>query len=667
MPSKKPQITVVVPCYNVEKYLRRCLDSLLAQTLRGIEVIMVEDCSNDGTKKIVEEYEKAHKNFKAIYNVENGGLGHARNIGITATKTKYISFLDSDDWLPENFYQVMLDCILKGKADLSISDVFLRYDDRRLDKRFLPYDRKPDRFGLINTGTSATSSNKLFRTELFNNLKYPEDIVNEDIPVTLAILYTKKTAYTRETYYNYYQRAGSIQNSKITPKRFDAFKSVRLLKDNLNNNIDKKTWQAVLWHQVIVLLFFVIPKERKILARKNLLEEYFHLLKENKINLTGNAGLKNFMKESRANKIYAKRLIRLLDKRRFLACSLWMGPCSAYINSNGNGKKFIKAMLMLVRHPRQFCQIVVRFLRRRYVIKKDVNINDLIPLAKRQSRLKLSRPVSVVVPNYNYERFLVQRVYSILGQTEKIGELIILDDNSSDNSVKLANEIKKKIEKYIPTRIIVNKNNKGTFRQWERGFDEADYDLVWIAEADDYSDKNFLKKTIEPIEKNDDVVISYSNTGYTNGEGLLLGNVKNDIDIQKSGHWNGDYIIKGIDEAKQYSYLNNTISNVSSVVFRKKVGVDYAKLFNGARNYRQVGDWVFYLNYMVLGSVAYTDKVLNYYRMHGENVSSTIEKQLHFDELKEVHKSFASKLKLGETQKKKMLAREESLTKAWGL
>ena len=110
------KITIVVPCYNVENYLARCIDSLLAQTYKNIEIVMVEDCSTDGTKDIVREYELKYKNVKAIYNKENGGLGHARNVAIRSTNTKYVAFIDSDDWVEPNFAEELYKTIAKNKA-----------------------------------------------------------------------------------------------------------------------------------------------------------------------------------------------------------------------------------------------------------------------------------------------------------------------------------------------------------------------------------------------------------------------------------------------------------------------------------------------------------------------------------------------------------------------
>lgn len=658
-------ISVIIPCYNVEDYLPRCLDSVLAQSHNNVQVVMVEDCSTDGTKNIIEDYEEKYQNFHAIYNKKNGGLGNARNVGISASKSDYIVFLDSDDWLPENFLSEMLGTLLDNKADISICDIYLRYDDPRKDQRVLSYNPKPDKFGLINTSMAASSSNKLFKRELFNNNKYPVGIVNEDIPVVLMLMSRNKVAYTNATHFNYYQRTGSIQNSKITIKRFDVFKSVALLRDGLGDKVDKNIWQSIIWHQIIAVFLYVIPKAKGIKYRKDLIEEFHKLLRKYDIDIANNLGLRDFAKISRANKYYSEHAVEYLTKKQFTKLSFLMGVYHFYVYS-----KFVRIPIFIIRHPKRFINGVVHRVRdkfRKRVIKNNVTINELILEAKRQHKLTSEYYISVVIPNYNYERFLIQRIYSILSQTTKIAEIIILDDVSKDNSVELATKIKSKIDKYVSVKLINNKTNQGTFRQWQRGFNEARGDYVWIAEADDYSNPEFLKYALKPFEENTDIVISYANTGYVNEEGVLLGNVRADIDYQKCGHWDKDYINSGIDEARNYSYLNNTIANVSSVVFKKKSEINYEEIFADALEHRQAGDWVLYVNYMTYGDIAYTNRTLNYYRIHGSNVSSTTKAQDHINEIKTIQKLFIKRLGLNKQHQKKMNARIKFLEKAWGI
>lgn len=663
------KITIIVACYNVAEYVARCFDSIFQQTYPDIEVIAIDDGSSDDTKRIIQRYEKKHKNFKAIYNTKNRGQGYARNVGIRATKTKYVAFVDSDDWIESNFIQTLYETLIDNKADVAICDIFVKHDYPTADYRVKMYDSKPDKFGLINTGFAASSCNKLLKTELFKDLEYPENIANDDIQVMLAIMYKHKTAYTDKTYYNYYQRKGSTQNGHITSKRLEVFKSMEFLKDNIGKKIDAKTWDAIIWYQVIMVLMVVLPRAKGILHRRNLVKEFCNLAKDQNVDIDGNKGLANYIAENRLNKVYGSTVRYLVTHKLFLLTSLFMGIYIFYIKHKIGIKLIIRILrlpITFMKDPRGFLNRVKSIIVRKHIIKPNLTMKNLIIEAKRQHKLQSDNLVSVVVPNYNYELFLIERIYSILLQTKKIGEILILDDNSTDQSVALAEDIKRTIGKYVPIRLINNKKNKGTFRQWKKGFDEAKYECVWIAEADDYSHKEFLSSVMKPLIDNN-VMISYVDTGFIDAEGLFIESARRHIDYQKSGHWNQDYIVSGLDEIKTYSFLNNTIANVSSVVFRKSKNIDYKKLFDESRDYKQAGDWVFYLNYMLQGDIAYTNKTFNYYRMHGNNVSASTKAKIHLAEITKVYTMLDKKTGLTKKQKQMQAKRIKYLKKAWNI
>lgn len=669
-PAHDKTVTIIVPCYNVENYLDRCMESIFGQTYKDIEVILIDDCSTDGTKTIIQKYEKNNENVRAIYNKQNRRQGYSRNIAIQATKTDYVAFVDSDDWLEPNFIQELYNELIQSNADLVACNIHMRHDDPAADYGVTMYDPKPTRYGLMNVGLAASSSNKLFKTEVIKPFKYPENIINEDISVVLAIMYKYKVAYTDKTHYNYYQRPGSTQNGEITNKRFDVFEAIEILRDNVGAKIDKKTWDSIVWHQIIQLLLGVLPRATGTMHRRRLVKEFCERSKEHNIDILHNPNLRKFMAQTRNNRIYLGSLMSFLKHRLFFLASVLMGCFIFYLRRKHKLeplKKLARVPVLLVRDPRTFFGKLKARIFRRYVIKKNLTINDLTTAAKKQHELSSDHLVSVIIPNYNYERFLVQRIYSILYQTEKIGEIIILDDNSTDHSVELAREIKEAIGEYVPIRLINNTKNQGTFRQWERGFAESKYEYVWIAEADDFCDSKFLESTLRPLKDSKTVVISYADTGFIYEDGLFLESVKRHIDYQESGHWDSSYVNKGIDEVKGYSYLNNTIANVSSVIFRKRADINYPELFSHSRDYKQAGDWVFYVNYMLHGDIAYIDRPLNYYRLHGNNVSSKTKASDHLNEIHKVYDMLDKRLHLTKSHKQSQRKRIKFLKKAWNL
>ena len=188
---------------------------------------------------------------------------------------------------------------------------------------------------------------------------------------------------------------------------------------------------------------------------------------------------------------------------------------------------------------------------------------------------------------------------------------------------------------------------------------------MWIAEADDYCDSNFLKKVFNPMIKNEKILISYSDTAFIDADGkIMMSSIKPEIDIMKTGHWDKSYINDGKDEFKNYSFLNCTIANVSSVVFKKD---NYDDLFKLSGNFKQAGDWLLYVNIMQRGLIAYYNKPLNYYRVHGNNVSSVTKKDAHLKEIKRIHKFYDEKYGLNKKQKNEIEKRYKFLTKVWNL
>ena len=301
------------------------------------------------------------------------------------------------------------------------------------------------------------------------------------------------------------------------------------------------------------------------------------------------------------------------------------------------------------------------------VIPEDINMDDLIRLSKIQKNLKNKEySISVVIPNYNYEKFLMQRLYSVLIQNVKISEIIILDDMSTDNSREIIDEIYNNLKNYINIKTVYNEKNSGSaFKQWEKGFNLASSDYVWIAEADDYCDKDFLKSVTKPIDKNKNIVISYADTAFIDSDGnIILKSIKPEIDIMKTGHWDHDFINDGKSEFENYSFLNCTIANVSSTLIKKG---NYDEYFKISKEYKQAGDWIFYVNVMQNGYISYKNKPLNYYRVHGNNVSSVTKKEAHMNEIKSIHSYYDQKFGLTSNQKKEIDKRYDFLNEVWNL
>jgi len=633
-------ITVIVPCYNVEKYIDKCVQSLINQTYKNLEIILVDDCSTDNTWKIINKYSKNYENIKCIKNEKNRGAGYSRNIALKQAKNDYISFIDSDDYIEDNYYESMMKQLKLEKSDLIVCDIFVKYDSvDGTNQRSTACEGKIEKYNFIHNGLAASPCNKIFKKQDLLKYPFPEGIMNEDIATVLAIIInSKKISYNNEVYYNYVQRKSSVQNSSLSNSRLDIFKSLDILEKRVPiNKKNSKYWEAIIYNQIIMFLIYVIPKEQDKKKRKYFLKQ-FDLLSR-KYNIRQNHLWWTFLSvQGKKHRIYYRLLLKF--------------NCTGLYNLSNNLISFYHTYNNKIKKS---------------VIKENITIQDLEKQAKIQKDLKENKyKISVVIPNYNYEKFMLQRLYSILYQTVKIDEIIILDDCSTDNSRKLIDEIVEKLKDYINIKKIYNETNSGSaFKQWEKGFNFAKGDYVWIAEADDYSEKNFLKTVIKPLKKYDDIKISYVDTAFIDKDGyVIMRSIKPEIDILKTGHWDKDFINNGIDEISDYAYLNCTIANVSSVLFKND---NYSSFFKESGKFKQAGDWLFYVNVISQGKIAYSNKPINYYRVHGNNVTSVTKKQAHFNEIVKIHDKISKIIKLNKKQKKNINERYKFLKKVWNI
>lgn len=633
------KISVIVAVYNTEKYLDRCIESLLNQTYKNMELVIVEDCSTDSSRKLLKKY-KGNKNIKVFYNRENRGLSYSRNYGLKKSTGDFIGYIDSDDYVEPDYYEKLMSSIKDNKSDIAICDIKLVDEQTNKIQRCKCYANDFDVYSVVNNGFAASACNKLFKRKNIEKYPFAEGKVNEDIAVVIpTVIQAKKISYA-DTCYFYVQRGGSIQNSKFSDKRFDIFDGVKTTLERIKNEQDYEFYKnAIVYNQLILLLMFAIPKERNFIKRYKFLKKFNELSKDYKI--TKNTNYLEYLENSkRINQIYYKNLVSLNEKKIILLDNVWIS--------------FYKTLRFL-KHKKN-----------KKLIPK-IDIQCIEKAAKKQKKLaEQGIKISVVVPNYNYSNYLYQRVYSILNQNYKIHELIILDDASKDNSLFYIKQIEQKISGFVNVKVVVNDINSGNaFSQWQKGINLATGDYVWVAEADDYAKKNFLNEVVSPLKKNNNIVISYADTGFIDSNGYITKNsLVDQIDILKTNHWNASYVNKGISEINCYSYLNCTIPNVSGTIIKKG---NYDEIFESAKKFHQSGDWFTYLNILNLGDISFINKTLNYYRVHGNNISQTFDKKAHILEIQRIYKFVKEKYGIDDEQQIQMYNRIKFLCKVWSV
>ena len=216
------KISVVVPCYNVEKYLAKCLDSLINQTFNDIQIICVNDGAVDSTPLILEEYSKKDSRIKVI-NKENGGLSSARNEGLKYVTSPYIAFLDSDDYFELDTLEMAYSAMVQNDVDFVCWNIFKTWEDGRKEEQKFKLKGKLKLDEKLIRKTPVMAWNKLFKTEIIKEKAclFPDGLNYEDNVFWMMYApWAKFGYYIEKPLYNYLQRQGSIVSTSAKKFRY---------------------------------------------------------------------------------------------------------------------------------------------------------------------------------------------------------------------------------------------------------------------------------------------------------------------------------------------------------------------------------------------------------------------------------------------------------------
>jgi glycosyltransferase involved in cell wall biosynthesis len=233
-------VSVIVPVYNVEKYLAQCLASLVAQTLTSIEIIVVNDGSPDNAQAIIDEYQKQYPDKIFPFQKLNGGLGDARNFGISKARGQYIGFIDSDDWVEPSMFETLYQKAVQENSDLVLCDFEYVWENEQVSKRIPGYSLKLDKpMEKAVFLAPLFAWNKLYHHSFFSEakLRFPRVLWYEDIPVSLPVFANaRKITYVAENFVHYRQRTSSIMASNNTSKLQDIFVILEMLRAYFSGN-----------------------------------------------------------------------------------------------------------------------------------------------------------------------------------------------------------------------------------------------------------------------------------------------------------------------------------------------------------------------------------------------------------------------------------------------
>lgn len=258
------KISIIVPVYNVENYLNECLDSIIDQTYKNIEIILIDDGSKDSSGKICDEYIKKDKRIKVVHK-ENGGLSSARNAGLDIASGEYITFIDSDDCVSPYFIEKLYNSCIENKCDIAECD-YLNFDKEPLvehhpiEIEVISKKEKLLRGYKKDFGRTVVVWNKIYKKYLFNSLRFPIGKTNEDAYLTYKVLYYCKTniAITNEALYYYRRNNNSIMRRKFNVKRLDELEAWKEHKLFYYKNNEKDLYKSVtqLYQERLFLYYF---------------------------------------------------------------------------------------------------------------------------------------------------------------------------------------------------------------------------------------------------------------------------------------------------------------------------------------------------------------------------------------------------------------------------
>lgn len=240
----KPLISVIVPIYNVEQYLPRCIDSILKQTYRDLEIILVDDGATDRCGSICDSYKEKDCRVKVIHK-SNGGLSDARNAGLDQMTGEYVTCIDSDDFVSPFFVENLWSALEENHCDIA-SSWFIEYHDgqvvptsKAVDTQEVEVLAKNEYFErlLYQDGVEVSAWGKLYKSSLYQNVRYPVGKLYEDIPTTYRLIeQANKIAVIPYIDYYYFQRENSIAQTKFSISKMDAIYHMRIFGNFIQEN-----------------------------------------------------------------------------------------------------------------------------------------------------------------------------------------------------------------------------------------------------------------------------------------------------------------------------------------------------------------------------------------------------------------------------------------------
>lgn len=508
-----PKVSVIVPIYNVEDYLEQCLDSLVSQTLKDIEIICVDDGSPDRSAEIAEMYVKEYTNV-TLLRKENGGQSSARNMALEIAKGTYVYFLDSDDYIEENALEKLYERMEADQLDMLFFNAVSFFEDDEIKEQNQNfedyYNRKGDYTG-VHTGQQmfsmmrqngeffVTPWQEFFRRSLIedHHLRFYDGIIHEDNLFTFqSVMLAERTGYMDDKFYH---RRVHDNSTMTTTKSMRNVEGYLVCYEEMLSFLCGRELEPGVDSVVAEFLYYAIYRNAyKIYAELNLKDEEAVLTKGS---AAANHLLYKIQRERKAETDYQKQLkarrvkqAPKASKNADKSLDYRIGHALLFV------PRKIKGGLGCIKDHGLFYTV-------KYGLKRFVKYTKIFRkiYVKAKMKSKFGKPlVSVIMPVYNVEEFLNESLESVLGQTVKNIELIAIDDGSTDRSLEILHEYAKKDSRLK----VLTQENKFAGVARNLGLANAKGEYVIFLDSDDFFSNKLVEEGYYAAKMNKtDVVI----------------------------------------------------------------------------------------------------------------------------------------------------------------
>lgn len=513
------EISIIIPTFNVEKYINECLDALLAQTFKNYEIIVVDDGSSDNTINILNEYKKNHCNIKLIQQ-ENRYAGVARNNGMKYAQGKYLLFLDSDDFFESNMLEKIYNKAIECDAEVVLFNGDYFNDN---ENKFMPeinhifIDLIPKNKEVFNKQDTQNLF-QIAKAAPWNKLIKKELVLENEI-------YFSETKTSNDVYFSYLVLANA---NKIT----------YMIDQLLHYRVDNNSLQNNLTSQNINSLNVLYDTYLELIKRKLYIQNIENTFKNA---VVSNVELNiNRLKTQHEKMEFLKKLV----KHEIYKEGLLNQPLDIYLDFNKikNRAKKINDMIYAT-------QWIEKYLEKDYEVKYEILEN---------SKSKNKPAISIIITVFNTAKYLNECIDSIINQTFKDIEIVVVNDGSSDNSLEL---LKEYLNNKISYKIITYEKNKGKSFALNLAIKQAKGEYLYIIDSDDYLDLNGLEHLYKKAKEDDlDTLFFDAKNFYENQQ--LKENFSKKFENRYTRKFTYNKVYTGLEIIDKFTKNNEYLVNV---------------------------------------------------------------------------------------------------------